>query len=105
MLPDRVSNPGPLTYESGALPIALRGPASRFFVIPVLEWCYIEVQILSVCPSSTLSFHVSVSPYIRNLIPTIIKPDKQFLWRIVPRVLAFYFSQTTGFEHDIAVPS
>ena len=27
MLPVRVSNPGPLTYESGALPIALRGPA------------------------------------------------------------------------------
>ena len=28
MLPDRVSNPRPLTYESGALPIALRGPAN-----------------------------------------------------------------------------
>ena len=27
MLPDWVSNPGPLTYESDALPIALRGPA------------------------------------------------------------------------------
>ena len=27
MLPDRVSYPGPLTYESGALPIALRSPA------------------------------------------------------------------------------
>ena len=27
MLPNRVSKPGPLTYESGALPIALRGPA------------------------------------------------------------------------------
>ena len=27
MLPDPVSNPGPLTYESDALPIALRGPA------------------------------------------------------------------------------
>ena len=27
MLPDRVSNPGPLTYESGAPPTALRGPA------------------------------------------------------------------------------
>ena len=26
MLPDRVSNPGPPTYESGALLIALRGP-------------------------------------------------------------------------------
>ena len=28
MLPDRVWNPGPLTYESRALPIALCGPAS-----------------------------------------------------------------------------
>ena len=26
MWPDRVWNPGPLTYESGALPTALRGP-------------------------------------------------------------------------------
>ena len=33
MLPDRVSNPGPLTYESGALLIALRGPASQLFEI------------------------------------------------------------------------
>ena len=29
MLPDRVSKPGPLTYESGALPTALHGPALR----------------------------------------------------------------------------
>ena len=29
MLPDQVSNPGPLTYESGALLIALRGPGPR----------------------------------------------------------------------------
>ena len=29
MLPDRVSNPGPLIYESGALPIALRGPMGQ----------------------------------------------------------------------------
>ena len=29
MLPDRVSNPGPLTYESGALLVALRGPAEK----------------------------------------------------------------------------
>ena len=28
MWPDRVSIPGPLTNESGALPTALRGPAS-----------------------------------------------------------------------------
>ena len=30
MLPDRVSNPGSLTYESGALPIALRGPSPYY---------------------------------------------------------------------------
>ena len=35
MLPDRVSNPGPLTYESGALPIALRGPAHAYQMDPV----------------------------------------------------------------------
>ena len=28
MWPDRVSNPGPLTYKPGALPTALRGPES-----------------------------------------------------------------------------
>ena len=33
MLPDRVSNPGPLTYESGALPIALRGPALKMVIL------------------------------------------------------------------------
>ena len=32
MLPDRVSNTGPLTYESGVLPIALRGPAKVLIV-------------------------------------------------------------------------
>ena len=43
MLPDRVSNPGPLTYKSGALPIALRGPAclpkylSKTSVVVVIE--------------------------------------------------------------------
>ena len=31
MLPDRVSNPGPLTYESGALLIAPRGPAEAHY--------------------------------------------------------------------------
>ena len=29
MLPDRVSNPGPLTYESDAQPIALHGLAVK----------------------------------------------------------------------------
>ena len=33
MWPDRVSNPGSLTYESGALPIALRCPAAGVDVV------------------------------------------------------------------------
>ena len=37
MLPDRVSNPGPLAYESGALPIVLRGPA-----VNSLKWIHIN---------------------------------------------------------------
>ena len=53
MFPDRVSNPGPLTYESGALPNALRGPAQTRLsagvcdahsAIPSFKFC-ISVQI------------------------------------------------------------
>ena len=36
MLPDLVSNPGPLTYESGALPIALRSPV---LVVDIMKMC------------------------------------------------------------------
>ena len=32
MWPDRVSNPGPLTYEPGALPTALHGPAGPYCI-------------------------------------------------------------------------
>ena len=38
MLPDRVSNPGPLTYESGALPIALHSPARNHLDLLVLQF-------------------------------------------------------------------
>ena len=40
MLPDRVSNPGPLTYEASALPIALRGPArlNKFSFYSAKHW-------------------------------------------------------------------
>ena len=34
MRPDRVSNPGPLTYDSGVLPTALRG-SSRYVNLPI----------------------------------------------------------------------
>ena len=33
MWPDRVSNPGPLTYKSGALPTGLRSPVMEFVCV------------------------------------------------------------------------
>ena len=44
MLPDRVSNPGPLTYQSGALPIALRGPAVYILNILTGQYIYYTVR-------------------------------------------------------------
>ena len=55
MLPDRVSNPGPLTYESDAIPIALRGPAgfgSLDFVVKVFLCKY--------APEESSTLHVLV---------------------------------------------
>ena len=65
MLPDWVSNPGPLTYESGALPTALRGPATvsgkqlyierifitlfLFSVHSIKITCFLPQKYLSVC--------------------------------------------------------
>ena len=52
MWPDRVSNPGPPTYESDALPIALRGPASDAWKSIMVEFSnskrgiYREVRVV-----------------------------------------------------------
>ena len=54
MMPDRVSNPGPLTYESGALPIALRGPASMLIQICVASETTLHTHI-HVCRFCTLT--------------------------------------------------
>ena len=44
MLPDRVSNPVPLTCESGALPIALSGPA--VLVVFSMAYCLKNKKII-----------------------------------------------------------
>ena len=62
MLPDRVSNPGPLTYESGALPIALRGPAAFSDLHQKVDFSrkIYENHDLDIC--SKLYFQVTHSP-------------------------------------------
>ena len=85
-MPDRVSNPGPLTYESGALPIALRGPAddllnidNNFFDSMVNHIYPSELQLnkvnISDTEASLLDFHLSLSDgfvKIKNLINEMI---------------------------------
>ena len=60
MLPDRVSNPGPLTYESGALPIALRGPAPKFKVQGYLSFLLYLHNRVELC----VKLYVYMSVYI-----------------------------------------
>ena len=58
MWPARISNPGPLTYELGALPTALRGPAPfnkqvirkskaspNHLIIKVIKQCSAETTV------------------------------------------------------------
>ena len=51
MLPDWVSNPGPLTYDSGALPIVLRGPAAARclpYLFSFIKWDFASLESKSV---------------------------------------------------------
>ena len=56
MLPDRVSNPGPLTCESGVLPIALRGLANTETYYS--EHSYYNAEFYQNHPMLFVCFHV-----------------------------------------------
>ena len=61
MWPGRVSNPEPLTYESAALPIALRGPAYIQLYSQTCLWSAIvkpAYVVTSVKGSPVLSSHL-----------------------------------------------
>ena len=61
MLPDRVSNPGPLTYESGALPTALRDPAHNPWWSQMLMDGWTENRIPILCLPDNKSNFVEFS--------------------------------------------
>ena len=56
MWPDRISNPGPLTYESGALTTALRGRAIRNSIL------------------------MSKKSFVGKLLPSSYKENKLSIW-------------------------
>ena len=61
MLPDRVSNPGPLTYESDALPIVLRGPALLYETVNI----FLEINKIYIlsneCPLVTIALPINAA--------------------------------------------
>ena len=67
MLPDRLSNPGPLTYESGALPIALRGSA----VIMKLHSQLKRFPPPAGLKSGTLDFRANVTSHIWQILSVV----------------------------------
>ena len=78
MLPDRVSNPGPLTYESGSLPIALRDPAN-------LDWINNQACSLS------QNIYVITNVFITN----------NYLLEMIRKIIfTNYFSE---FRHQVAI--
>ena len=72
MLPDRVSNPGPLTYESGALPIALRGPAIYLFI--VVKFCWdLNIFLMAYSPiAQSFNYFAFINTYFFFLSPSSI---------------------------------
>ena len=84
MLPDRVSNPGLLTYESGALPIALRGPAenliehgrhlqclpcsTKFSMFSYFPPCFSANDVIDLLPQNYVLAIVLLSDW-QNIVP------------------------------------
>ena len=59
MWPDRVSNPGPLTYVSGALPTVLCGPALYYESSPITVSKGIQKIALIIKWLASLGLHFS----------------------------------------------
>ena len=67
MWPDRVSNPGPPTYESGALPIALRGPASTEV------WLYFGIWVFEITRVNCIQIVLSSSYIVKYMYQLFLK--------------------------------
>ena len=92
MLPDRVSNPGPLTYEAGALPIALCGPALLLKMLTTLNMTgmSLDTHSLTMTFSVVTAFfylskiiqiphvHVYSNKYLYNFIQLMISEPHFF---------------------------
>ena len=65
MWPDRVSNPGPLTYESGALPIAQRCPAGSVVLLQLIRVYELSNTVVAVTFLPSTSY-IYISSFIQK---------------------------------------
>ena len=77
MLPDRVSNPGLLTYKSDALPIALRGPALK------IDMSLVTTGHCDLNAKEKINFDLYKLDYGQKQysISLLTGPAKHFFWR------------------------
>ena len=94
MWPDWVSNPGPLTYESGALPTALRGPASFMSHWVQLKqdvsndnYCFIFCH--GECQDFSFSFHQTCHDFFFKLDRIFLFP--KLVLPIILRIIKTFF--------------
>ena len=74
MWPDRVSNSGPLTYESGALPTALRGPAAKSIMKRMLL-----NRVYNSSSSDTHGYTIPLPTYLIIVLATLGYRGWQFI--------------------------
>ena len=67
MWPDRVANPGPLTYKSGALLTALRGPATGGEIFNLESFTPILGQGTPVCKRMSSKLHSGAPKFSKDL--------------------------------------
>ena len=92
---DRISNPGPLTYESGVLPTALRGPAIPFLATPMGEDYVVIGFDMEIQPLVT---HNAACPLCVSAVGIyVMSVHKLFAYRVVSTVSTNIVSSHTKY--------
>ena len=114
MLPDRVSSPGPLTYESGALPIALRGPAllvGAWHVVVMMDTMLVGAWHVVVMMDTEISYKGSCEKmsHFLDLVSHTVDPVLRELFSLIqvcnknnakPNVIS-QMSQVKGYKSQV----
>ena len=96
MWPDRVSNPGPLTYESGALPTALRGPAGSHDLFATIRVGLSEGTGSDLCTRGAYYGFFSVSR-LRRIVMRNSRKQRDLTFRCTPSKIVIVVTGAVNF--------